>query len=41
MTDTKEMAPGTEVKVLDHGLVRYIDSMGGDLSIVRLSLIHI
>jgi len=35
MTGTKEMAPGTQVKVLDHGLVRYIDSMGGDLSIVR------
>ena len=30
-----EIVPGTEVKVLDHGLVRYIDSMGGDLSIVR------
>jgi len=30
-----ENVPGTEVKVLDHGLVRYIDSMGGDLSIVR------
>ena len=30
-----DMLKGASVKVLDHGLVRYVDSMGGDLSIVR------
>ena len=29
------MTINTEIKVLDHGFVRLIDSMGSDLSIVR------
>jgi thymidylate synthase (FAD) len=33
------MQPGNEIKVLDHGFVRYIDHMGSDLRIVEAARI--